>query len=235
MTQAASGEAPKRGPFGSSPSEGYFDLVRTDIAPLLPQTASCILDVGCGAGATSAWLKTVYPDAHTVGLEGNAKLEAELRLNVDEAFILDLNAPLPDVGAPDLVLLLDVLEHLIRPERLLAQLVKVLPMAATVIVSLPNVAHLGVAARLLFRGRFDYEDAGILDRTHLRFFYLGSATALIEGAGLSIEQVAYGGLDGPRTRLLDKLSLGRMRDRLVKQYLFLARKQAPSPVHQPAA
>jgi SAM-dependent methyltransferase len=210
----------------------YFRRVRSGIEPLLPSMARRIVDVGCGTGATSAWLKTIFPTAFTVGLEGNAALLPELIRNVDEAHIVDLNQPLPEMGSPDLVLLLDVLEHLVHPEILLAEIVSIIAEDATVIISLPNVAHLSVATRLFFLGRFDYEDAGILDRTHLRFFYRASTFSLIEGVGLKIVGVLREGAEGSgagrRWRLLNWLTLGLLRNRLAKQYVISSRKSISS-------
>lgn len=207
----------------------YFDHVRSDIAPLLPSTVSRVLDVGCGAGSTSAWLKTVYPNAYTVGLKGNTALLAVLERNVDEAHIVDLNRLLPDVGNPDLVLLLDILEHPVHPDELLAQLVGVMADGATIIVSLPNIAHIAVAARLFFMGRFDYQDAGILDRTHLRFFYKDSAFSLIESAGLELLALSRPGLERPdsprRWRLLNWLTMGLLRDRLAQQHVLSTKRR----------
>jgi trans-aconitate methyltransferase len=65
-----------------------------------------ILDVGCGVGATAAWVKSKYPGIPSVGLEGNPALVHELTRNVDDLYIVGLNGPLPDAGAADLVLLL---------------------------------------------------------------------------------------------------------------------------------
>ena len=59
----------------------------------------------------------------------------------------------------------------------------------TVIVSVPNVAHLWVRLSLL-AGRFDYADRGILDRTHLRFFTRRSLLALLRAAGLAVVELA---------------------------------------------
>ncbi|WP_208103072.1 hypothetical protein, partial [Escherichia coli] len=49
-------------------------------------------------------------------------------------------------------------------------------------MSLPNVRHYSVVLPLLFGGRWDYEDAGLLDRTHLRFFTKASAKALLSSS-----------------------------------------------------
>ena len=209
----------------SNAASNYYTFVRSEIAPLLPEDAIRILDVGCGLGATSAWLKSIYPGSHTVGLEGNATLLPELARNVDEPYIVDLNGPWPDVGAVDLVLLLDVLEHLLHPEEVLSRVLATMTEEGTVIISLPNVAHLSVSLPLLLLGRFDYGDAGILDRTHLHFFYLGSALDLVRRAGLDVEKGLMSGLSGPRTRLIDRLTLGLIRDRLAKQYIFSARRK----------
>jgi SAM-dependent methyltransferase len=208
----------------------YFSFIRSEIAPLLPRTATRILDVGCGVGATSAWLKSLYPESRAVGLEGNGALLPELASNVDEPHIVDLNGPWPDVGTTDLVLLLDVLEHLVHPENALARIMETLTEDGTVIISLPNVAHLSVSLPLLLRGRFDYTDAGILDRTHLHFFYQESALNLARRVGLEVEKGLMSGLMGPKTRLIDRLTFGLMRDRLTKQYIFSARRrQIASP------
>jgi SAM-dependent methyltransferase len=203
----------------------YYTLVRSEIAPLLPRAASRILDVGCGVGASSAWLKSLYPESHTVGLEGNGALLPELAINVDEPHIVDLNGPWPDVGTVDLVLLLDVLEHLIDPEKALARIMDTITEDGTVIISLPNVAHLSVSLPLLLRGRFDYTDAGILDHTHLHFFYQESALNLARRGGLAVEKGLMSGVMGPKTRLIDRLTFGLIRDRLTKQYIFSARRR----------
>src|SRR5262249_36907490 len=104
---------------------------------------------------------------------------------------------------------------------------------ATVIISLPNVAHLRVAAPLFFLGRFDYRDAGLLDRTHLRFFYRASVLSLVDGAGLEALKVLRIGVEGRGARrcwrLLNWLSLGLLRERLTEQYLVLAKKRPAAP------
>ena len=206
----------------------YFKRVRREIVPLLPREATLILDVGAGAGLTAAWVKSRYPGSRAIAIEGNPAMGPELRRNVDDAHIADLNGPLPDVGCPDLMLFLDVLEHLVRPDDVLKRLTSRLAPGGTVIVSVPNVAHASVSIPLLM-GRFEYRSAGILDRTHLRFFVRETAVALLEGAGLSVVGGLRSGFDGPRTRLLDRLSAGVLRDQLTKQYVMAAVRPAGEP------
>lgn len=210
-------------------SSAYYNSVRTDIECLLPPSANWIFDVGAGAGATSKWLKSRYPGAYTIAMEGNEELSDDLRQSVDEMHIVDLNGPLPSIDAPDLVLFLDVLEHLLHPAKVLEALTRCLSSDATVIVSLPNVAYLGVAVPLFFKGSFEYRDAGILDRTHLRFFTRSSSVELLNSANLVVKAGKRGGI--PRWKYLDLLTLGMARDHLTFQYLMSA-SHVSSPVLQ---
>lgn len=198
---------------------GYYDHIRTDILPLLPPDARRIVDVGCSAGGTLSWLRKRYPNAHTIGLEGNSDLKNELSRNADEAHIVDLTKEIPDLGKPDLMLFLDILEHLPDPETVLRRITDQLSPDGTIIVSVPNVAHFSVALPLILFGAFQYRDAGILDRTHLRFFVQESAIELLSKAGFRVDHGLLGGL-GPRARLADRLTLGLVRLRLTKQFIL---------------
>jgi len=208
----------------------YFSHERAEIAPLLPATASRVLEIGCGAGATLAWLKkTRYPDAHTTGVEGFPSMEAILRRNADEVLIANLEQPLPPLGRYDLILALDVLEHLSQPQAVLDALVERLAPGGSVIVSVPNVAHVAVAADLLFRRRFRYVEEGILDATHLRFFTEESALALMRNAGLRVERGVINGLHARRYRWVDNLTLGLFRHSFVSQYVMLGQVGPAGP------
>jgi hypothetical protein len=88
----------------------------------------------------------------------------------------------------DLILFADVLEHTAHPEAVLRRLLPYLEEDGHVIVSLPNVAAWTVRLGLL-AGHFDYEQSGILDDTHLRFFTRESAVRLAESAGLEVLRI----------------------------------------------
>jgi SAM-dependent methyltransferase len=85
----------------------------------------------------------------------------------------------------DVVMLMDVLEHLVDPAATLRALHAHLAPGGRVLITGPNVAYWGVRRDLLF-GRFDYVDAGILDRTHLHFFTARTWRELVTSAGYRV-------------------------------------------------
>jgi 2-polyprenyl-3-methyl-5-hydroxy-6-metoxy-1,4-benzoquinol methylase len=199
----------------------YYQHIRQDILPLLPKQPSRILDVGAGSGATLAWLKTIFPQAQTTGIELNPALVLELEKNADIAVIGDIDKCYSRLARYDLILFLDVLEHLTDSLGTLKKLSKTLEPGGCVIVSVPNLAHLSVSLPLLLRRQFAYRDAGILDRTHLRFFVETSAIALLNDANFRVTKGLAAGLTGPRSRILDLITFGLLRHHLTKQYIML--------------
>jgi 2-polyprenyl-3-methyl-5-hydroxy-6-metoxy-1,4-benzoquinol methylase len=86
----------------------------------------------------------------------------------------------------DAIVFADVLEHFSDPWFQLSSAVKLCHSGSRVIISIPNIAH--VVPRLkLATGKFDYEDRGIMDRTHLRFFTKKTVLELISQSGFQCE------------------------------------------------
>ena len=211
-------------------SKTYYTHQRREIATLLPACPGRVLDVGCGAGETLRWLKDTHPEIETTGVEYSPEMGETLRGNADHAHIGPVDDILPSLGTYDTILCLDVLEHLPNADATLKALTGRLNPQGCIIVSLPNIAHLSVSLPLLTKRRFHYKDAGILDRTHLRFFVESSIISFVNQAGLSIEAGRLAGMEGPRSKLVDALSFGLMKHHLTKQYVFRAR---PSSGPQP--
>jgi 2-polyprenyl-3-methyl-5-hydroxy-6-metoxy-1,4-benzoquinol methylase len=146
-----------------------------------------VLDVGTAHGYLAAVLRE--RGFRVTGIEANPDLAREAAQHCDELLVADLDGPLPDLNASfDVVLCGDVLEHLKNPKDVLILLSRSLKPGGVVIVSLPNVANLYVRLQLLM-GRFDYQDRGILDRTHLRFFTQKTFRELLDDAGLETLQL----------------------------------------------
>ena len=85
----------------------------------------------------------------------------------------------------DFIILADVLEHLKEPSSVLKKFGKYLKDDGYVIVSLPNISNWRIRLKLL-AGNFEYEDHGLLEVGHLRFFNEKSAKKLLVDSGFEI-------------------------------------------------
>ncbi len=148
-------------------------------------TSKDVLDIGCGEGFLAQILTGAGHRVTGVDVVENPQHREAL---VDYIHA-DLDSPEAERllrARPerfDFVLLLDVLEHLKDPERLLRAARGLLKPGGRIVISVPNVANVTVRLQLLL-GRFDYTERGILDRTHLRFFTRRTARALLSRCGL---------------------------------------------------
>ncbi len=208
----------------SSFPKNYYGQVRRDIFELVPRCQR-LIDVGGGLGQTAIALKK----SKVCDIAGVVDLVAPLDdSELDFAFEGDLADPAlleritREQGPFDVALLLDVVEHFACPEALVKGIYTSIKPGGCLIASIPNVRHCSVLLPLLFGGRWDYEDEGVLDRTHLRFFTRNTARALIENAGFQIERILPSATASRWQRLGNALTLGLMRDFFTIQYYFVA-------------
>lgn len=166
--------------------EGYYRFPRPEVQRVVSRRARRVLDVGCGAGELALALKR-RQGAEVWGVEPSAQAAGAAAKALDRVLALPIEKALHELPARHFssIILADVLEHLVDPEEVLSGLKEKLSGGGEVIVTLPNVAHWSVVQGLL-QGSFEYEEAGILDRTHLRFFTRKSALALFERAGYAV-------------------------------------------------
>ena len=187
------------------------------------------LDLGCAAGLLAGEL---HARGHfVVGVDVHPPAGADE--SVDLLVVADLDAGLPgeaaDAGPFDLVLALDVLEHLRDPAGLLRALHHVCTADAALISSVPNIGHWYPRLRIGL-GRFDYDRRGILDATHLRFFTWRSFAAMAGRVGWRVERRLLTGLPldvlgltdagGPRSKFRKALTKTDRAGRAVWPSLF---------------
>lgn len=194
-----------------------------------------VLDLGCSSGLLAAELTAM--GHHVTGVDVAHFPEVASRM---AHFVqADLDGGIPDAvgGSFDVVLASDVLEHVRHPEIVLRQMGELLAPGGLALVSIPNFAHWYARARVV-SGRFDYDDQGILDRTHLRFFTRRSFDSLVRSAGLRIDRTEAIGV--PIERLtdsgaavvrwasrLDQLAATVLPSLFAYQYLFEIRPVSP--------
>jgi 2-polyprenyl-3-methyl-5-hydroxy-6-metoxy-1,4-benzoquinol methylase len=218
----------------------YYENVNIDLLEMCPNAAR-VIEFGCGAGWTMGAYKDRNPDAYSVGVEQFEAEAEKARKHFDRVITFDAEAiDLAEHSYQeeyfDLMIYGDVLEHFVDPWSTLKEHLKYLRTGGTLCACIPNTSHWSVIFGLL-SGKFDYQDAGLLDRTHLRFFTLASIKSLMEQAGLEIQEVRSRILTNPKTDNV-LLQLGRIfgdgtagitnvqrRDWTTFQYLVSAIKQ----------
>lgn len=166
---------------------------------------SKVLDIGAGPGGLASKLlekncSVTVVDQHATQIEP----ELSERLKV---LVQDLNTPSDlDVANHEVLLLLDIIEHLQDPERFIAELRKHFNYdQKTVIVTTPNIAFF-VQRVMLVLGQFTYGKAGILDRTHTRLFTFQTLERLLSDEGFRIDEIR--GVPAPFPKVLGNGPLG---------------------------
>ena len=205
---------------------GYYQLDRRDLAALVPPDCRSVLEVGCGFGALGRAL--IERQGCVIdGIEINPEAETPLRNTYRQVWIGNVEQlALPDAARNyDCLLFPDVLEHLVDPWTTLRVLCERLQPGGCVVASLPNIRNFAILYRLIVQGNWEYEDSGILDRGHLRFFTRRSITTLFENSGLVIE-TWQANRDRPTglRRAAGALARLLVHDSDVCQYLLRARK-----------
>lgn len=183
----------------------YYSFERPEVYECVPDTAKTILDVGCASGRLGAALKK-RQDCFVMGVEYEPEIANEAKYLLDDVIVGDIEEKIDTLPSDyfDCIILADVLEHLRSPEEVLEKLGRKLKETGTVVASIPNVRHWSVI-RPLLEGEWKYEDAGILDRTHLRFFTKKSALNIFTRSGYTVTGLTYTTV-GDNSALLQPIS-----------------------------
>lgn len=203
----------------------YYTSERPEIIKRLPKKINSLLDVGCGSGAFAAKIKSNYA-CKSWGVEVDAKEAAVAKAKLDTVLvgkIEDVINKIPN-NKFDIISFNDVLEHLEDPYTTINQIKPKFVKNGKLVASIPNVRYIRNLYRLIFLKDWKYEDEGILDNTHLRFFTKKSIVAIFEDNGyevISIEGINQ--LAGFKKYLIIILSLGWLLDTTYVQYLVIAK------------
>src|SRR3954454_4488006 len=170
---------------------GAYTGARPEVQAAVPRSARRILDLGCSAGALGAGVRQRQGAGGGGGAPYRARArEAERRL--DRVVVGDVEEVLAgavELGRFDCLVAADVLEHLRDPWTALSRAVALLEPGGAAVVSLPNVRFFETFWQLGVRGTWPRREQGVFDRTHLRWFALRDARELLDGAGLTVDEV----------------------------------------------
>lgn len=171
----------------ASKPDGYYDNIRYEMLKYLPEDAKKIIDIGCGNGAFAEVLKKEN-NAEVWGIEYMDREAQVAKSKIDKVFsgpCENYIDELPD-GYFDVIYFNDVLEHLVDPYEVLDKIKYKLAPNGIVISSIPNVRYHNTFMRLLLKKDWLYEDYGVMDRTHLRFFTDKSIKRMYKEQGYTV-------------------------------------------------
>lgn len=177
-------------------SNNYYSNNRIEMKKFIPQDAKKILDIGCGEGIFCNSLKKI--DTELWGVEMNEKIGSIAKEKLDKVFVGDISLVLDDLPSNyfDCIVFNDVLEHMINPYSVLKRIKNKLSSNGVVVCSIPNVRHVRVLRDLLFGKQWKYQESGILDKTHLRFFTKKSIKDMFNDADYQILEIR--GINGTK-------------------------------------
>ncbi len=169
-----------------------------------------VLDVGCSNGN----LAKIFQEngCEVVGIEYDSSAAEKAKEFCQEVIQGDLDDDkifrhkVLQKEKFDVIVCGDILEHLKDPAAVLEKLKKLLKPEGYFVISLPNVAHYTVRWQLL-RGKWNYQETGILDKTHLRFFTYKSMLRLFSELNLEVENVFYSPWVPPLRRFWRRIKL----------------------------
>ena len=162
-----------------------------DLLKLIPVSSRKLVEIGCSAGALAREFKKTNPGCSYFGIDIEpAYLEFAGRY-CDKVLSCDIEACDDEFyerhRERDCWIFGDTLEHLKDPWRVLKSIRKNLPEDGCVVACIPNAQHWSIVARLAIGG-FRYEESGLLDKTHLRWFTRQTIFELFAGAGFAVAE-----------------------------------------------
>jgi 2-polyprenyl-3-methyl-5-hydroxy-6-metoxy-1,4-benzoquinol methylase len=165
------------------------EIPNLDLLNLIPKNCRRIVEVGSSSGVLAREYKKLNPDCHYTGIEIDAEY-AELSKRFCDSVLLGSIENLDDMTFDNLFpsdcwIFADVLEHLLDPWTLLKKIHQRITGDMSIVICLPNAQHWTIQAKINC-GHFVYEDSGLMDRTHLRWFTRSTLIDLFQTTGFQI-------------------------------------------------
>lgn len=187
----------------------YYSNNRSEIQKFAEKYLSGnVLDLGCGAGFFGKNIKNMNSVTKVSGVEQFEPVLPIAAENLDEIVncnLMDFSNWEALIRDANVVTLLDVLEHIADHKKLLGYIYSKSKIGSYLIISVPNAQNQKIIRKLL-SGKFVYEQEGLMDYTHLRWFTKDTLTLDIEASGYEIIEMShYNYSDSMPTRILKTL------------------------------
>lgn len=208
----------------------YYSNVRLDLISLINRNENelKVLEIGAAYGETLFYLKNNKIATEVVGVdlfedlnnkENYKKIDRFIFGNIEQIDLSDYYSYF------DIILLPDVLEHLVEPKLVLKKIKKYLKTDGEIIVSMPNIRHYSALNKIFFKGDFRYEESGIFDYTHMRFYCRKNIKELLETSGYKVikQQSSIKNYSGKSvTKIINMITFSLFEEFFSYQYFFVA-------------
>ncbi|MGE0225888.1 MAG: methyltransferase domain-containing protein [Acetobacteraceae bacterium] len=157
-----------------------------DLLQRIPLSARVVLDLACGRGDLLGAYRLMNPTARLLGIEKDPVAAVVARRRIHEVAVADIERdqmPFDLSGGVDCIIYSMALEHQRDPWAMIQRHRELLTPNGMMLMCLPNMEHWSFANRLL-RGTWDYEQSGLLDRSHVRWFSRDATRRGLVNAGL---------------------------------------------------
>lgn len=172
----------------NTPTNYYnYKLSRNEMTPLLPKHCSRVLEIGCGEGK---FRENFSQESEYWGVEPVESAATVSSKKLDKVLIgtyQEVHSQIPN-DYFDLVVCNDVIEHMVDHDKFLQSIKGKIKKDGYLVASIPNVRYLPNLLELLVKKDWEYKNAGILDRAHLRFFMKKSLYRTINDNGFVVDK-----------------------------------------------
>lgn len=181
-----------------------------------------VLELGSSTGYLTRQMKANNCEVDVVEMDKDDAKEAKKFAR--KTYVGSLEDPeviLKIDGKYDVIVASNILEHLVNPFKTLRLIKEKLKKDGQIFIALPNIACWAIRKDLFFKGKFDYQETGILDRTHLRFFTFFTAQNLIKESGFKILEIFPTEISYPlHFKILKFGYFGRILDQIIGSKLL---------------
>lgn len=214
------------------------EIANLDLLKIIPSNAHFLLEVGCSSGALAREYKKINSNCRYEGLEIDDSYAQLAKRYCDNVFVGDIES-LDEFfwlnkSNIECWIFADVLEHLKDPWGCLKKIHNVIG-DGSVIACIPNIQHWSIPVNISL-GNFRYQDIGLLDKTHLRWFTRKTIIELFESTGYKVVELIPRIFDEPQREyflsIIQRMatraggdSSEAMRDAMPLQYIVKAIKR----------
>ncbi|KRP28215.1 MAG: hypothetical protein ABS28_00660 [Cryomorphaceae bacterium BACL22 MAG-120619-bin32] len=212
-------------------SKNYYSNIRYDLIEFFDKKKYFkVLEIGAAYGENLFYLKENGLANEAIGIElfqdeknknNYKKIDKFIFGNINEIDLLEYK------NYFNLILLPDVLEHIYDPKKTLSIVHQLLSDDGEIVVSMPNIRHYSAFVRVFLKGNFSYDENGIFDYTHVRFYCKKNIQELLESSNFQIIKVegSIRNFKGKSiAKIINKISFGLFEQFLSNQYFFKAKK-----------